>query len=390
MALAAAGLTDEALGGLVDALDFSDVAEDVGRLSAREFAHSLHIGRYPRLRETVKGTLGVAGVVASEPTIKAAGRAIYRHFRKRGYHRIKKSATKTAHPSLYVVSNGKHRRIGPTQPFTYPTSYYPRMGGAIRRGRRNTKKRRTHPYSRYKRSTYQKKIASAIPTRVLKGSHYSGKRIHIVKKILDGPAPTQQESGGSLGVVMLNTGSKGTPNGTFSCAWNFNLEQLPGYAQYTAIYQYYRILWVKMHFVPLQNSHLCADQGSSTNPLDTVTTDNSGSKLTGSCCWVVLAKDKVSDAIFSSSTDAYDHDTSIVHVFNDASELAVFCAPVNHDLIGVSGTEVPVPLRQSSWIPTSSTTVKHYGIRSYWSNVNNHTQVRVWCEMKVAFKDLKA
>lgn len=387
MAFVAAG--DEAFAGLVDALDFTDVARDVGQLTARDFANSLSIGRYPSTLEALKGSAAISGVVLTEPLVKKAGRAIYRHFRKRGWHRTTPTAKKTAHSSIHTVTpDGKHRRIGPPLPnfFDYPTKPMPILYGPVRRRRRRYRKA---PYKRRARKS-KTAIASTKPTRVLKGSSYGGGRVHVVKKLLDGPAPTEQESTGSLGVVLLNVGSKSPPDGTFAFTYAFNLTQLPGYAQYTAIYQYYRILWVRMHFVPLQTGILAHAQGDATNPTKGASTTATSSSFLGTAPWMIFAKDEATSAIFTSGSEAMEHDGSSLHVFNDPSELSVYLSPKNHDLIGVAGTEVPIPVKTSTWIPTSSTAVKHYGLRCLMNNMTSSTQVRVWTEMKVAFKDLKA
>ena len=101
------------------------------------------------------------------------------------------------------------------------------------------------------------------------------------------------------------------------------------------------------------------------------------------------AMDENTDAVFGSEQEALNHDASRFHCFNDGKEFVVYLEPKNLDLVGVAGTEVSVPAKRSSWIPTTATTIPHYGLRCHLSNLFGGTQIRIMMEMKVAFKHLK-
>lgn len=373
---------EEALAGLVDAADFSDVAADVGRLNIREFADSLRMGRYPSTLEAVQGATAVGGVVAAEPVIKAAGRAIYRHFRKRGWHRTSKSASKIA----AVVTPDRpnygipHRRINSGLPIM------PRSNFSTLRFRRAKRKRAAGKARTAKRRKHANAVVKA--TRIIRGTFTNKSGYRVVKKLSLAKTPTG-EGGHALTSLLMSSVSKTGGGSSYAFSYDWSLDDFPSYTDFTNLYQYYRILWVKLHFVPLQNAYLAANRGSATYPVNTTANSGTTSYITGSAPWIIFAKDEAGAAVFGSANDAMEHNGAAIHVFNGGDELSIYLEPKNHEQVGASGSTVETPVYKSSWIPTASTAVKHYGLRCYMENQNMHSQIKVFMEMKVAFKDPK-
>lgn len=261
---------------------------------------------------------------------------------------------------------------------------------------------RTMPFKRRpvrrKRKTYGK---------VRRGSRYTSKELKVglassriarnqrsqgsykvIKKLTEGITPTVREGGSTLTTILRNAGSKTVPNSLFGFSWHFRLDQFPNYADYVDIYQWYKILYVKVHFYPLNNSHPSLIQSTATNPIVKSSLTSTSNLTATQAPEIVLAKDHLTDALFASQAEAMGHAGSIYHCFNNGNDLSVFVAPKPTGLIGPSGSEVIYEVPNSRWITTSNVTLPHYGLRAYMTSEDGN-QVRVIMEMAVAFKHPK-
>lgn len=275
-----------------------------------------------------------------------------------------------------------YRNIGRPNPTSFKE-----MPRTTRKGKAKRKSYRTGPYGRRSARRISTGIRAGVSSSVLAtASRHKGKNV-IIKKLARGPNPTTQEGGGSLTHFLRNGLGKTSPNGNFGFSYNFQLSQFPNYTQYTAIYQWYKILWVKLHFYPLNNSHPSLIEGDATNPIK-------GSVNTGTAPWsslapqLIVAPDHQSEALFGSEGEAMEHDGAIHHVFNDGNEFSVYLSPKPTGLVGSAGSEVTYLTPAAKWITTSSATVPHYGLRCF-AYMNDGTNVKVVMEMKVAFRGNK-
>lgn len=204
---------------------------------------------------------------------------------------------------------------------------------------------------------------------------------HIKKKTFFAPVATVTELGATPTVGRVtNSSLKATPTGDGSTARQFILEDFPDYATYQGIYQFYKILYVKLIIYPQQNSYSAFDNTPAFN--------SSATALTAFAPEVTVATDKMTTTIFGTQTEAFNHEGAKYHLFNDSSEFCVYVEPTVVQSEGPTGSEVNVP-GQPMWIPTSSAAIPHNGLRLYWNNFNEFTSFRLMYEMKVAFKGLK-
>lgn len=248
------------------------------------------------------------------------------------------------------------------------------------------KRKRAKRYKRALPRMTRQKFASTSSSRLAQGSSMRNK-ITVINKLMTGITPIQ-ETGGTIVSSIQTYISETTPNGSFSLAWSFKLTDYPNYADYTDVYQWYKILSVKVHFYPLNNSHPSLREGDATNPLKQSTVSGTSYLNTSLAPTMVFAKDQQSAALFSSESVAMQHAGAQFHAFNDGRELTVYIAPKATGLLGTAGSEAIYEHKQPQWITTNDATVPHYGLRTYWNMAHGNT-VRVIMEMKVAFKQPK-
>ncbi len=272
------------------------------------------------------------------------------------------------------------------------TGSFPDMPGYKRKTNRK-------PYSGRRKGNYVAKrnkrrristgaAVGVASSRIASASRHNGKRIVVLKKLAQGPTPTTREGGSSMSNEIRNYGSKTTPDGEQSFGYSFSLSQFPSYSNFTGIYQWYKILWVKLHFYPLQTTWPALSASTATNPIIGREFDDTAGLA---CCvapTICVAPDHQSDALFSSLNNAMEHDGAKLHVFNDTNEFSVFLSPKPTGLVGSAGSEVVYLTPENKWITTSSATVPHYGLRCY-VKMQDAVSVQVYMEMKVAFRGNK-
>lgn len=242
-----------------------------------------------------------------------------------------------------------------------------RSYGKVRRRRRSRKPLR-------KRSTAVRNLKT--------GTSKSGAHAHVVRKAFPGVVPTTTNTGASFSAGNIqNSVLRTTPDGTGSFGWKFTLQDFPSYTSFTGIYQFYKILYVKIMFVPEQNSWL-------SGRTDATTVAYTTTALKTTSPFMVVAPDPMSDAVFSTITDALEHDGSSTHAFNNGDEWVVYLEPTIIHVEGETGSTYNVPGKKT-WLPTSNTTAPHYGLRAYLDKIDQYTSFRTVMEMKVAFKGLK-
>jgi hypothetical protein len=231
------------------------------------------------------------------------------------------------------------------------------------------------------------RFASTASSRIAKGASHRAK-ITVINKLMTGFTPSTREEGSAIGSVIRNNISETTPDGGFSVAWSFKLTDFPNYADYTDVFQWYKILGVKIHFYPLNNTYPALQASGATNPIEANTDDGTTFQNCTQAPSVVFAKDMQSASLFSDESTAMQHNGSGFHMFNDGRELMVYVSPKATGLLGTAGSEAVYEHPLPQWISTNSATVPHYGLRSWW-NMTNGSAVRVVMEMKVAFKETK-
>lgn len=213
-------------------------------------------------------------------------------------------------------------------------------------------------------------------------THHMAKK--VVKRMFQGKDATTIGSGAVNNIITSN--SINAAERAFS--WTWNLQDLPSYSDYTNMFQFYRILSVRVIILPLQNTYNALEVSTAGNPIAIATASTTFTQNSTTAPYIIWAKDHVSDSAFASEQAAMSHDGSQLHCFNNGDELSIYLEPKNLDLIGVGGTEISVPAKRSSWIPCTAETVPHYGLRCYIANMSTGVQLKVMMEIKVAFKGL--
>lgn len=230
-------------------------------------------------------------------------------------------------------------------------------------------------------------IVARVHRNYISGGGNTMRQIRVVKR-LQVPRGTSAASRKNLQILDFDQPTVGTSEYAFH--YEFSLNDMYDDASFKAIYQYYKILGVRVIFYPLQNAHLAAAQSNSTNPIRSIVA--SATATSGSAPRIVVAPDAVSVTDFSNESDALAHDNSRFHVFNDGSEFSIWTSPKPLDIVGREGVLTSKAPGRSQWLPTDSdgAAVLHRGIRGYVSNLHSAIQMRVMWEFKIAFRGLKA
>lgn len=392
-------LIAEAAGGLAEALNFTDVLADVVELyetapTAGEILENVYalsprniaaaVRNQPA--ESAKGAAAILGAVGFKPAIIGAAEHLHKHGGTKEKSKAKKVLRK--HSGKYPISkisSPVRRRFSPI--FTTPqkpirTETMPSFSGM-----RSKRKRKGPAYYRGG-SKFRKgplKFSSSLRDRVSSGSTTITQNQIVVKKLALAPTPTVANTGATNTFVLTNFGLKAQNfrNGQGSFGYHFKLSQFPQYTEYTQLYQWYKILSVRLTFYPEQNAH----ESISANAAS-VSYDGAGSKVS-TAPLLVVSPDQTSDALFGTINDAMAHHNSRFHSFNSGKEFSIYLSPKPNSLIGNSGGEVRTLSSANKWITTDSAEVEHYGLRCYMDRFPDAASVYVVMEMKVAFKQPK-
>jgi hypothetical protein len=168
---------------------------------------------------------------------------------------------------------------------------------------------------------------------------------------------------------------------------SFALSNMGSYTDFTAMFQYYKILRVSVHFVPLQNNFPSLAVSVAGTPAQSASAYSPVSEAPE----LIIAADDTTNSAFTSLGDAYSHGGTLTHHFNEGKTLTMSLAPHAKALVGDPGGPIESHTKKKVWISTSGTgpALPHYGIRGYARNFYSGTRVRIYYVMTVAFKDLK-
>jgi hypothetical protein len=252
------------------------------------------------------------------------------------------------------------------------------------RGKKRKYRMKRKDYVKHRKRRKINGFGISVKTNAIAKSQKHGAYAHVVRRANYAPAPTVTETGSSFGVgVIENSMMKTTPNGSGSFGWTFNLQQLNGYTDFTSIYKFYKILWVKLTFYPRQN----AWQSGRTDA-GNVTYDNTGG-IKSTSPELIVVPDRTSAANVTGTSALMSHEEARFHIFNDGKEFSVFLQPTILGIEGSTASTYNVP-GKPTWIPTTTTNAPHYGLRCRISSMSDYDSIRVIMEMKVAFKEPKA
>jgi hypothetical protein len=163
--------------------------------------------------------------------------------------------------------------------------------------------------------------------------------------------------------------------------FTFSLDQIGSYTDFTAIFQYYKIVQVELHIIPKQNTY------PSLNSAATQTTRANGNDARSGANYdpvseipyVIVAADNGSGSAFASGGDALAHEGSCLHYFNDGRPYTMRLSPTVLRLAGTAGAEAETYVPKRMWINTSDSAEKHYGIRCYTQGLYKGTAIdRDW------------
>jgi hypothetical protein len=369
----------EAAAEFVEIMAMRDVMADIGELTAEEFIEpfrgaSIKKGMKFLAKNKVKSAGGASAVIGALG-LPGAISAIDHH------RKAARAGTARA------AANGQSLSYMPSRPHRSFSLYRKSMAGkrkymspghtlGIRPGYRGGKRRKV----------YRKQDATRFDAKArnynARGSVSTNSGIAVVKKLSLAPNPTNTAAGGALDFIITNQKLKTVPDGQGGFSWNFSLSQFPQYTEYTDLYQWYKLLWVKITFYPEQNSY---DSFESTG----IQVGDTPTKIQGVSPIIVVCPDKTSDAVFSTINEAMAHHDSTLHSFNDGKEFTVFLSPKPNSLVGNAGGEVQTLSSGNKWITTASTGVEHYGLRCFIDRMTANSSIYCVMEMKVAFKEPK-
>lgn len=185
------------------------------------------------------------------------------------------------------------------------------------------------------------------------------------------------------------TASPDAADGGFGIS--FKLSDIGSYTDFTAMFQYYKILRCVVTVVPVQ------DTFPSLTAAQTQTARANGNDgllaavydPVSEVPFVFIAADNGSDTGFTSKDEAFAHEGTIVHPFTNGKPLSVGVSPHVKRVAGTVGGEVEVHKPQKMWVSTADASEEHYGMRGYYQALNSGTKLRLFVKAKIAFKDLK-
>jgi hypothetical protein len=274
------------------------------------------------------------------------------------------------------------RRFDKKKPMVYQSAYRRPLSRAPYRS--STRVRKARPYRTRRR---RKPIVAKVHRSLISSSGNTMKQIRVITR-LQNPKGTNTTTRKNLKILDYDQPTVSTSS--YSFHFEVSLNDLYDDASYKAIYQYYKIVGLRVAFYPLQNAHLATAQSNSTNPILAV--QSNSVITTGSAPRIVIAPDYVSVTDFSNEDDALAHDNAKFHVFNDGNEFSVWSCPKPLDVVGREGVVSSSAPGKSQWLPTDGdgAAIEHRGFRGYVSNLHSAIQIKVMWQFKVAFKGLKA
>lgn len=244
-------------------------------------------------------------------------------------------------------------------------------------------RRRRYPLRRRRRRIGAAGFRAWNTSAAIGSSSSSHGRAMFVKRMM---RPTQVlATTENLPVIDYDAGS----SSAYGFQYSFKLSDVPGYANWTNMYRWFKIVGVKLIFVPLQNTHNGLSQSNATNPIKAIGT--SATTLSGLAPRFIVAPDNSSLSAFSSEQQALSHDHSKMHCFNGGAEFVVSMRPMAQDVIGLAGATARTDKPPTGFIETSAAgiAIKHHGLRCWCEGVHNAVQVIVYQEISVALKGLK-
>lgn len=210
-------------------------------------------------------------------------------------------------------------------------------------------------------------------------------QLFILKRTVQ-PALT----GGVLNIGYLSYTNVGNAD-AIGVGWDFTLNQIGSYTDFTNHYQYYKILGVQLFLIPTQNTFpsitAAATQTVRANASDALA--SSATIEVSRCPRIILAADNTSSAGFASAASAFSHERSTTHYFNNANMMKTYLSPHVLRVAGVAGAEVEVHIPKKLWISTADAGEKHFGIRAWVEGLFSGSRIDVIVTYTVAFKDIK-
>lgn len=417
-----------ALAALVEALDFSDVIAEIGEANWRELFEGMTIERLPTAREFAQGIPIVLAPVAGGGLTTVIERIRNPHRPARLTRNINHTHIEARTPNDVPLPGGNvplrrgtkrkkkalsgrptrfHRRNPVTSVGIDNNTELDRLIGRVKRTRsrstsrgpnKATRKSSTFRYSmpagvraRRKKRTPKRRIHRRISTGVRTNylaktrSHGNG-TITKTKSFLC-PAP-EKFSGATAPVGTINnshmTVSSSPPSvtGQGSFGWNFQLMMFPNFSAYQGMYRFFRIDYVKIIFYPQQNAYAAYDGGGNS------AFNSAAPQIKSFAPEIIVASDQMTDAVFANRLAAHEKEGSVYHMFNDSKEFAVTLKPTVKQLSGPANAQVVVP-GKPMWVPTTASTLEHFGLRVYLDNFNQYVSLRTIMTMKISFRGLK-
>lgn len=410
-----------ALAALLEALDFSDVIAEIGHANWTELFEGMRIERLPTAREFGQGVPIVLAPVAAGglPTVIERTRHPERparitrninhtHIEARtpsdvplpGGNVSTRRGTKRKKKALAGRPTRFHRRNPVTSVTIRDNPELDRLISRVKRTRsgsrggasaRSAKISKKSPIFRYtmpagvrprrrtkKKTRVRRRISTGVHQNFLGRTSSAGGRGITKTRIFQAPVATNGTTGVQTASVITNTSLGGT--GAGSQGRFFKLADFPEYSTYKNLYQFYKILSVKVIWYPQQNSYAAHDGTQAFNSTATAVRSFAPE--------IIVAEDRMSSAEFANIAAAFAHEGAVFHMFNDSKEFAVTVRPTPVQQSGPVGSQVNVP-GKPMWIPTTADSIAHNGLRIYYNNFNEFTSFRVMYQMKVSFKGLK-
>lgn len=342
-------------------------AAELAELAETELAESLYTGAdaavdrlFPAYLSGIGGSAIASSIVGDNSSNSSRGASNNKYY----------SVRRKFLPTKKVVTMSPYRRRINTGPKVLVVSKRP----SIRKSYRKSKR-----IGKYGARHIQKRHANIIE-RPIRGQM----RMLQVTRTAFG----SQASGGTNPSNLRYNRFTGT-SGAFG--FEFSLDQIGSYTDFTALFQYYKIVQCELHLIPKQNSYpaltAAATQTTRTNGNDSIA--SSGYDPVCEIPYVIMAADNGSSSGFTTIGDALAHEGSCVHYFTNGKPYVMRISPTVLRLAGTAGSEATTYVPKRMWINTSDSSEKHYGVRGYVEGLYSSVSIDVLIKYKVVFKDLK-
>jgi hypothetical protein len=179
----------------------------------------------------------------------------------------------------------------------------------------------------------------------------------------------------------------GESNHSGGFGFNFKLDQMPSYTDFTNMFQFYKILNVEIHFVPFQTCFPALTVSDATNPVKGLSSTTY--TPTSEVPIITLAPDDSSSDNFASQTDAFAHGRTTLHSFADGRTFKYRLSPVVKRIAGSTAAPVQASVTRKTWVSTDSPSEAHFGVRGWGKHFYSTTRIDVYVIMTTVFKDLK-